>query len=121
MGLASNIGALQSVATEGTSGQKRARELASVLADHPEYFSVIKDKHSSTYLYYPGASRLPDSVKSSLNFPVGQCVSMFHYDFEGGQCHAGQRVRVFRLSFVKSVGKVGIQLAQLVMESCAVR
>jgi uncharacterized UBP type Zn finger protein len=116
--IASNVADLADATKTHTDGAQRAQQFASFLGQHPEYFGVFKQKHAVSFLYYPGADRHPDAVKTAARFPANRCVSMFNYELEQRQCVSGQRVRSLSLSFVKADGKVQLQVAQVALEAC---
>lgn len=118
MDIAGNIVDAERINSTENAGRGRAAQLASFLAGSPEYFSSFKSEHEPTYLYYVDNERRVDRMKATHIYPIGQCVSMFRFEFIGKTCIAGQRVRVLSLSFTKDSGKVELHGAQVAMDVC---
>jgi len=118
MKIATNIADVAEINSSWRTGPERAEQLALFLGKYPEYFSSLKFAHQPTYLYFMGGVHRADSVKSSDEYPIGQCVSMFHFESNDKRCMSGQRVRALRLSFIKDSGKIELQTVQIAMEGC---
>lgn len=118
MKITTNIVDVVEINSAQKTGRDRAAKLALFMANHPEHFSSFKSNHRSTYLYFVGNEHRAEMVKTSNEYPSGQCVSMFHFESDDKRCIAGQRVRALRLSFIKDFKKIELQGVQIAMENC---